>query len=67
MGNLTNWTATGNAFEFQPTKGDNPTARGRKSQPSQHQGDFWIGTFEKYQGKAKQRPGRTQGDKPPAP
>lgn len=64
MGNLTNWTADGNAFEFQPTKGDNPTARGRKSQPSKHQGEFWIGTFEKYQGKAKQRPGRTQGDKP---
>ena len=64
MGDLTNWTADGNAFEFQPTKGDNPTARGRKFQPSQHQGDFWIGTFEKYQEKAKQRPGRTQGDKP---
>jgi hypothetical protein len=64
MGDLTNWTAEGNAFDFQPTKGDNPTARGRKSQPSQHQGDFWIGTFEKYQGAAKQRPGKTQGDKP---
>lgn len=63
-GDLTNWTAAGDAFNFQPTKGDNPTVRGRKSQPSQHQGEFWIGTFENYQGKAGQRPGRTQGDKP---
>ena len=33
-GDLTNWTAAGTAFEFQPTKGDNPTARKRKGQPS---------------------------------
>ena len=26
---LTGWTKTGDAFDFQPTKGDNPTARGR--------------------------------------
>ena len=45
MGDLTNWTADGNAFDFQPTTGDNPTARGRKTQPSHHQGKFWIGTL----------------------
>jgi hypothetical protein len=59
---LSNWTATGNSFEFQPTKGDNPTARGR-NQPSKHNGDFWIGTFEKYQGIGKQKPGRINGDR----
>ncbi len=64
MGDLTNWTAEGDAFDFQPTKGDNPTARGRVTQPSQHQGEFWIGTFEKYQGKAKQKLGGRQGDRP---
>ena len=62
-GDLANWTATGNAFDFQPTKGDNPTARKRR-QPSKHQGEFWIGTFEKYQGMAGQRPGQNQGDRP---
>ena len=64
MGNLTNWTADGDAFDFQPTKGDNPTARGRRSQPSQHQGEFWIGTFEKYQGGSNERVGGRQGDRP---
>jgi hypothetical protein len=61
-GDLTNWTATGRAFEFQPTKGDNPTVRGR-NQPSRHNGDFWIGTYEKYQGIGKQKPGRINGDR----
>lgn len=64
MGNLTNWTAKGNAFDFQPTKGDNPIARGRRGHSSKHQGQFWIGTFEKYQGQAKQSPGGRQGDRP---
>jgi len=62
-GNLDNWTASGTAFDYQPTKGDNPTAR-KKRQPSNHQGDFWIGTYEKYQGVPGQQPGKTQGDKP---
>jgi len=62
-GDLSNWTPSGNAFDFQPTKGDNPTAR-RRGQPSNHQGDYWIGTFEKYQGLPVQQPGQTQGDKP---
>ena len=62
-GDLTNWTATGQAFAYQPTKGDNPTARHR-NQPSKHQGNFWIGTFEKYRGGAGERPGSSQGDRP---
>ena len=57
-GDLTNWTAVGTAFEFQPTKGYNPTARGR-NQPSRHQGEYWIGTFEKYHGKPELSPGQT--------
>ncbi|WP_291323001.1 DUF4412 domain-containing protein [Desulfonatronospira sp.] len=62
-GDLTNWRASGDAFIYQPTKGDNPTAR-RRGQPSQHQGEYWIGTFEKYQGDPGQNPGDTQGDGP---
>ncbi|MDD9303035.1 MAG: hypothetical protein HUK40_12140 [Desulfobacter sp.] len=64
MGDLTHWTPEGNAFEFAPTQGDNPTARGRKTMPSHHQKKFWIGTFEKYQGNENQRPGSRQGDRP---
>ncbi len=63
QGTLYGWTTTGNAFAFQPTRGDNPTARER-GQPSNHQGDYWIGTFEKYQGRRGQHPGDIQGDDP---
>jgi len=62
-GDLTNWNLSGDAFDFQPTKGDNPPAR-RRGQPSNHQGDYWIGTYEKYQGAAGQKPGQIQGDRP---
>ncbi len=62
-GDLSNWTATGQAFACQPTKGDNPSVRNRR-QPSKHQGDFWIGTFEKYSGRAGERRGGRQGDRP---
>ncbi len=62
-GDLSNWHATGTAFDYQPTKGDNPTAR-RRRQPSNHRGDYWIGTFEKYQGLPEQQPGQTKGDRP---
>ena len=49
-GDLTDWEEkTGTAFDFQPTYGDNPTARDR-GQPSQHQGDWWLGLAERYQG-----------------
>jgi PKD repeat protein len=57
-------TSYPNPFDFQPTYGDNPTARGR-GQPSNHQGNWWIGTYEKYQGPSSgQRPGDVQGDEP---
>ncbi len=48
-GDLTDWEKTGDAFDFQPTWGDNPTARNR-GQPSNHQGDWWLGLAEAYQG-----------------
>jgi len=60
-GTLANWTAEGDAFGNQPTKGDNPAARDRE--PSKHQGDFWIGTYENYSGK-EGKPGATRGDGP---
>ena len=60
-GDLTDWEEkTGEAFDFQPTWGDNPTARNR-GQPSQHQGDWWLGLAEKYQGPDK---GAKLGQKP---
>lgn len=62
-GNLRGWEATGTAFSHQPTLDDNPTARGRQ-QPSNHQGRYWIGTYENYQGQQRQKPGNVQGDEP---
>ena len=62
-GDLRGWTRTGNAFNYQPTLGDNPTARHR-GQPSRHQGRYWIGGYEKYQGLPDQKPGGIQGDQP---
>ncbi len=59
-GDLTDWEKTGAAFDFQPTWGDNPTARNR-GQPSEHQGDWWLGLAEKYQGPVK---GKALGQKP---
>ena len=62
-GNLRGWERTGDAFKYQPALGDNPTARHR-GQPSNHQGKYWIGTYEKYQGSRGQKPGDIQGDEP---
>ena len=45
-GTLEDWTATGDAFAGQPIRGDAVAAR-RQDMRSEHQGDFWIGTFEK--------------------
>jgi hypothetical protein len=61
-GDLAGWTRAGEAFDHQPTYGDNPTGRGR-GQPSQHQGDYWIGTYEN-RSSAKDPAGQTQGDGP---
>src|SRR5215510_11139046 len=44
-GSLRDWTATGTAFEKQPIKGDTVTPR-RSDMRSEHEGDFWIGTYE---------------------
>lgn len=62
-GSLKGWTQIGNAFLYQPTLDDNPTARER-GQPSGHQGMYWIGTHEKYQGRPGQERGDIQGDEP---
>ena len=59
-GDLTDWEKTGTAFDFQPTWGDNPTARNR-GQPSNHEGDWWLGLAEKYQGPVK---GKALGQNP---
>lgn len=61
-GDLRGWDAKGNAFQFQPTYGDNPTERHR-GQPSKHQGNYWIGGFEKRP-TPDDKPGETQGDDP---
>jgi hypothetical protein len=63
-GNLDAWEKDGgNAFDYQPILGDNPTARNR-GQPSNHQGNYWIGTWENYQGLDGRTPGSGQGDGP---
>lgn len=49
-GTLANWIVVGDAFRHQPTKGDNSAARNRES--SQHEGDYWIGGFERYDGRS---------------
>ena len=56
-GDLRGWTPVGTAFAFQPTRGDSPRSR---QSASNHQGAYWIGTYERYQG----RRGETVGDFP---
>lgn len=58
-GTLEGWTAEGDAFVRQPTKGDNPHVRGRER--AGHDGNYWIGTFENYDGR-EGKPGDTRGD-----
>jgi putative membrane-bound dehydrogenase-like protein len=43
-GDLSGWTAEGEAFAGQPVKGDTVSARGRE--PSLHAGEYWIGGYE---------------------
>ncbi len=45
-GSLVDWTASGDAFKDQPIEGDAVAAR-RKDMQSQHQGKYWIGSFER--------------------
>src|SRR5262245_42892259 len=58
-GTLDGWTVAGEAFQHQPTKGDNSRARNRES--SQHDGEYWIGGFERYDGQSG-KPGDTLSD-----
>jgi len=44
-GSLARWTATGDAFEGQPMRGDTVVARGRP-EGSRHAGEHWIGGYE---------------------
>src|SRR5436853_7191241 len=44
-GTLKDWTATGDAFDKQPVKGDTVAPR-RGDMKSEHQGHYWIGTYE---------------------
>ncbi|MCC6145055.1 MAG: hypothetical protein IT368_14715 [Candidatus Hydrogenedentes bacterium] len=63
-GTLENWLQEGSAFEFQPTRGDNVLARtnGQTREVAGHEGQWWAGSFEKYQGQPGEAPGQTQGD-----
>ena len=45
-GDLRDWTATGEAFKGQPIKGDTVSPR-RGDMKSDHQGQYWIGTYER--------------------
>ncbi|HJZ55849.1 MAG TPA: PVC-type heme-binding CxxCH protein, partial [Gemmataceae bacterium] len=46
-GTLKDWTPEGDAFKDQPIKGDTVFPR-RNDMHSRHQGQFWIGGYEKY-------------------
>jgi putative membrane-bound dehydrogenase-like protein len=45
-GTLKDWTAEGDAFTGQPVKGDTVFPR-RSDMHSRHQGQYWIGTYER--------------------
>ena len=45
-GTLKDWTAEGEAFRGQPIKGDT-VAKRRGDMRSQHQGNYWIGSYER--------------------
>ena len=45
-GTLRDWRAEGAAFEGQPIKGDTIAPR-RADMKSDHQGNFWVGTYER--------------------
>ena len=65
---LSNWTLNGTAFNNQPTYGDNPSERFKtkvngRNEPSNHRGDWWIGTFENRPNSSHPA-GEIQGDEP---
>lgn len=47
-GSLKGWTATGDAFDAMPVKGDAVNRR-RNDMTSGHRGDYWVGTYEKHE------------------
>jgi len=51
-GDLRDWSAEGQAFKGQPIKGDVVHPR-RADSHSRHQGQFWIGGFERFGDKPK--------------
>lgn len=61
-GTLSGWGKKGLSFNNQPTYGDNPTA-GHRAEPSQHEGNYWVGTYEN-RSKPEDNPGGVQGDEP---
>jgi len=46
-GTLKDWTASGKAFQGQPIKGDTVAPR-RSDMKSEHDGKYWIGTYERF-------------------
>ncbi|ODU24330.1 MAG: hypothetical protein ABS95_02000 [Verrucomicrobia bacterium SCN 57-15] len=46
-GTLKDWTAVGQAFQKQPVRGDTVAPR-RSDMKSDHEGDYWIGTYERF-------------------
>ena len=48
LGNLSDWTLEGEAFEGQPIRGDTVVLRRSETQ-SAHAGSFWIGGYELHQ------------------
>jgi tetratricopeptide (TPR) repeat protein len=62
-GDLRGWRKTGDAFNYQPTYGDNIAARSQGH--AGQQGDYWVGTYEKYPGPGRGlAPGDIQGNAP---
>ena len=63
-GDLTNWTASGDAFTDQPTYGDNIRVRKPKLMGNGILGDYWVGTYERHTANGPTPPGKVRGDKP---
>ena len=57
---MNGWTLRGAAFTYQPTLGDNPTARNR-GMPAEQEGSYWIGGYENYTS-SSDSPGSVTGD-----
>jgi len=47
-GDLRDWKTEGDAFADQPIRGGDSVAARRPDMPSSHQGQYWIGGYEKY-------------------